>query len=643
MTGPLVAFAESPEQAAAAPADALVVAMNALVDYACERAGRRALSIEALAPESAFHALGDDGIDRVERLCDHVDGIAATELAACAGAGDVSMRAFFHYLKTNIDGVLIRIEQVWRALETLAPAEVIAFRMPPYAISGITSFDKPATGLASRLVPAVAALRDVGVRWIEHPLEQPLAAAAPASPAPASSAGLPPPRRMPPAHRAREWVGRLTAGRRRAAPAPSGPLLLHALFEDLGTSIPAAWSARGHPAAALEAVIAAAPAAGDPTRRARCDALAAAVLADPDVDACLEHRGVRFLQWIAPLLELVLRERYPDVLDCAVRADAVLQGKRDAVIIAGGLVDRNFAIARAARRHGVPFVSHHYGGFLGFSLLPTHERYDMAECDYFVCGGPESRNTFLRPSPLARWRAETPRARPVALGLPWVEEAVHRQPYRVRRAERPRAMVVVNATVGDCRYLGYVFPPEIAYWRFLRRLVEALQSLFVDVLLKLPLPGRYPQVPSPVVDWLRDRPFEGVRIARDAPLSECLGEADAFVLESPSTPLLHVLATDAPLLLYADRETYRLVPRARELLERRCAVFAEREEDFFTRLGAAGARAFVPDARAKDTSFREAFLTGKAGTPATARITDFLARAASTHPIPDERLGELSQ
>jgi hypothetical protein len=653
MSGPVVLFAETASQlsAVADRSGVLVVAMNAAVDYAAERSGRAVTPIETLAPEAEFARIGDDNIDRVERLCARVDELARIHLEGIGGAGDVSMLAFFHYLKTNIDGVVIRIEQIARACDRLQPHALIAPRCGPYRPTGMTSFDKPATGMTSRLVPAFAAARGLRVEWMEAVPE--LSAPAEGAPAPQPAAEQPVPPAPEPAAMPAPRAGlklprriialarRLLAPAPKPAPPPSGPLLLHALFEDLGEAITDLWERRGLQTRALDAFIDAHGTAAAPERFARCEALLASVLSDPIVQDCLTHDGLPFADWLVPQLRMMIGERYPALIQCALSADAALGGAGQSVIIAGGMVDRHHVIGRIARRHGVPFVSHHYGGFLGFSLLPSHERYDLAECDYFICGGPEGRDTFRAPAPMTRWNEAIPRARPVALGLPWVEQSVRASSEPRAARARPRVMVVANATVGDCRYLGYVFPPEIAYWRFLRRLIEVLRRLDVDVVVKLPLEGRYPQNVLPVRDWLRDIGAQDVAIAPDAPLSECMDLADAFVLESPSTPLLHVLATQAPLALYVDRTTYRLVPAARPLLAARCAVFGETEEDFFIALGNAGRDAFVPDGRSRDSRFRHAFLTGQSATPAVERIVDFLHRAGRDHPLPDPLPGEV--
>jgi hypothetical protein len=120
-----------------------------------------------------------------------------------------------------------------------------------------------------------------------------------------------------------------------------------------------------------------------------------------------------------------------------------------------------------------------------------------------------------------------------------------------------------------------------------------------------------------------------------------MGQADAFVLEGPSTPLLHVVATQRRLLLYADRNVYRLVPEAREALRRRASVFAETEQEFFL-----GLEGFLERCAAGleqgpvDDTFLERFCLGGRGR-ALDRMSDFLWKVHAGHPLGEESLCDM--
>jgi hypothetical protein len=638
MSQRLTALAETPAQARCASIlapQAAIVALSPAADYWCEQAGRPAISIETLCAETDLYPLGEANIGRIEALSDRVDSLADRFLGRFPEQRDLSLRAFFHFLKANCDGIVIRIEQVWRAIDALKPRRLGAFQMPAYEVTGITSFDKPAWGLASRLVPPIARVHGTPIEWLEASEQDAQGHGEAVTRRAARSPSLP--------SRIAGLLRLLVSRHQGVSALPDAPLLLHALFGDLGVSIIERWKARGFRAAILSEFLAQNDVASDQAWQDAAQELWSAVKNDEVVRGLLSHRGVEFSEWLAPQLGRIILERYPAMLAASRRAERHFPGLQRSLIVAGGIVDTHYVIARAARRWNIPFVSHHYGGFVGFSLLPMHERYDLAECDYFLCGGLGSRDTLREPSPLSRWNPKVRRARPVAVGLPWLDAEYRSQ--RRGRMRRPgrRVMVVVNAIVGDCRYLGYVFPPEIAYWRFKRRVISELTRLGMEVIVKLPLSGRYPQHAPPLETWLSERNRAAVEIIRDVPLQDCLDRADAFVLESPSTPLLHVVATDKPLLLYVDRTVYRLVPTARELLRERCALFAESKEEFFAQLPRWAAHFPSRKAYPVDDRFLVKFLLGKTSSRAAERTARFLERVATGHPLSDDVLDSISR
>ena len=240
----------------------------------------------------------------------------------------------------------------------------------------------------------------------------------------------------------------------------------------------------------------------------------------------------------------------------------------------------------------------HYGGFLGYCVLPFHERYDLADADYFICNGEGAVKTLERPSPLTFWNPNVKRAKPFAVGAPWIEDLVKGQ--RKNKAKNDDSercvrqgnhktgdhadrtiMYIMSALVGDNRYLGYVHHPEIWYWKLQRELVKRM-SRFPDVrvLLKPPMRDRYPQIRNPLFDWMeRNRP-QNIEVMGDVRLESVLDLANAFIVDSPSTPLLSLVATDKPFILYAENSTFRIVPEAAKLLKKR-ATLADTEDQFF--------------------------------------------------------------
>jgi hypothetical protein len=670
VTGGVLAIAETVEQAEQAARrypQATIVALTAAVDAWREWVDRADPTIEDILDERMLGGMGAGLTDVVEALSERVGALSAGILDELDPHRDLTLRGFFHHLRTNLDGLVIRAEQACAAVDRYRPGKVLIFDDGPWRMSGLSCLDKPVLGVTQHLLKRLAQGRGIEVETVpvqgKDSVAGPAAGASPnATPHVATPAGNS-------AHMglARRIVGRLRRelarlGRRSgalrqsrsraaevsdipaASPAsidvPAGlPHLVLALFVDLGPEIGELWRMQGG------TVISPYDIPGESATesrladvQARCRALWPVVRDDREVCRLLHHRGIDLREEMFQQIETILCERFPALWADGRRYDAWL-GKHDAVVLFGGLIDTHYVLGRVAARHGVPVVSYHNGGFHGFSLIPIHERYDRAECDYFICGGPIARDTFAVPPEEARWRREVRRARPVPLGAPWIADLVRRE-----RCEPPvarpvrRVMVVLNALLGDCRYLGRVFPPEIAYWHFCRRLIERLGREPIEIIVKPPLLARYPQQRNPVEDWLAERHYPNVSILREVPLADCLDQADAFLLESPSTPLPHVVATRAALLLYVDRHVYRLVPAARELLRRRCAVLGESEEEFFAALE--GWLADVRSGRAKsgggvDDGFLENVCTGSGPPSSAGRMVSFLKDVYAAHPLDD--------
>ena len=107
--------------------------------------------------------------------------------------------------------------------------------------------------------------------------------------------------------------------------------------------------------------------------------------------------------------------------------------------------------------------------------------------------------------------------------------------------------------------------------------------------------------------------------ADDTELMECINLADAFITDSPSTPLMKLVATRLPILLWVDRKHYLLVSRAKELLEQRCVVFAEDPDSFmlgFDRFLETHVKARVPISGDVDDRFLYEFGLGDGSNPA---------------------------
>ena len=649
---PILCFAETPSQAAAALAcgyPVTIVAITPIVDYWAEKVECPILGIEGLFDERLHRELGSASIDRVEALVAAIDSVLQKTVPRWPFADALSFAAFFHYTNGTLDSIVLRLEQLMGACDVLTPKTLVAFRPRGiYSFSGITSLDHAPWGLVTHLVPQVAASRGIEVRWLDAPdddpsVYNPVRDFAPDSTTLPISPTAPPIRTNRALQASARWLRARFRGiaprflsvlsrvrEQKQGEQVNEPLLISSLFADLGDGVLESWARLGgrvmdmnHAFPVDCSVITREQAA------ISCEVLWEMLHRDSKVRELLLWKGVDLWPFFAPWLRQVIKGVLPSLFQ---RAGVVWKRLiddseyRNAVFVAGGWVADHYVIARLAQRVGLPTVSCHYGGFLGFSLLPKHERYDFAECDYFLCGGEGAERVFRKPSPQARWNPAVKRAKPVPTGIPWASELPTKVPKNttVEPNSRRRIMLVLNALLGDCRDLGFVFPPETEYWRFTRKVIELLaEKLDVDIVIKPPLRCRYPQMPNPLLDWIKDQRLHRVTVVGDTPLKDCLDLADAYILESPSTPLLQVAATNKPLLLYINRHDYLLDPEAAAALCDRAVVFAQTEAEFIEKLKSFLDLPNWSTGLVNDRFLRE-FVVGEATEEPACRIAKFL-------------------
>jgi hypothetical protein len=646
-----ICFAETPSQAEAVNVCGLpvtIVATSPIVDYWAEKASCPVLGIEDLFNERANRDLGATVIDRTEDLVKAIDAVLHRITPEWPFADAVSFAAFFHYANGTLDAIVLRLEQVLGACDVLGATSLVGFHpRRGYQFKGITSLDHAPWGLITQLVPLVAAARNLEVRWIDAPdddpsLFNPMCDSPTSATVPIASSGSPFLARL---QRLRTWIrgaicrliGMSPTGRETPQPTSGGgPLLISSLFSDLGNDVVDSWVQRGGHVMDMNHAF---PLAGteDTGLQATvcCELLWEKLTQEPRVRELLVWKGIDLWPLFAPWLQLVTREALPSLFR---RAEIVWnrlivdRAFGNAAFVAGGWVTDHYVVARIARLVGLPTISYHYGGFLGFSLLPKHERFDFAECDYFLCGGIGAELTFRQPALQTRWNPSVRRAQPVATGLPWAARLMTSQPDMHLKQDRRRVMLVLNALLGDCRDLGFVFPPETEYWQWTRKVINCLAKWDdIEIVIKPPLQARYPQMPNPLLDWIRDCDLSSVTVVADLPLKDCLHLADAYIFESPSTPLLHLAASNKPILLYINPQDYLLEPDATAALRDRATVFAQTEAEFLT-----GLERFLaaPDWSCDhfDDRFMRDYVVGELGATPADRIADFLRNLITQRP-----------
>jgi hypothetical protein len=574
-----------------------IVALTPEVDYWAEETGAECLSIESLFFEREHRDLGRETIERSEAVVDIIDRYLAVFFAEKPYVSVLSFGAYFHYLNSILDGFVLRVEQIISVIRMLSPDRIVCFRMSPYKFTGITSHDHPVWGITSHLLPIVARQFGIGIDWISFDdsnlkvtsAKQVLDEVEPIGTKPSRETTFGLGRSL---SRLWEFFSKPNHAPPNAA-CDEAPLLITSLSCDWGNQVEIEWQKIGGRVTSIGQAFSL---VGNCRFRQESQELMGQLLEaiqdDIDFQNAFLWKGINVYEFIKEWFHTIFVAKFPNLIntaECSWRALVVERKYENAAILAGGWVGDHYIIARIANLVGLPIISAHYSGFIGYSLIPKHERFDMAWCDYFLCGGRISQSVLSEPSKQAAWNNKVKRANPLALGFPWVYSVFcRRATARLRNREDPlRVMVILNSINGDCRDLGFVTPPEIEYWRFTRRLVMTLLGkAHVEVIIKFPLRGRYPQLLTPLELWVEKHASKRVTFIHEIPFSECLESADAYAIEGPSTSLLYAVATNRPLLVYINKQDYLLDSRAADALAKRSSVFGTCESGFFRGLEA---------------------------------------------------------
>lgn len=622
-----------------------IVAVTPEVDFSVVAAGLLASNIEDYISWDELCAKGDANSRAVDEFADIFDSL----IHECAGNYPrkewVSVLAARHGIKAFFDALLFRTLPVLTALQRLHPTRVLCFPVPPYRISGINPFDKPNLSLTTAIVPLASLV--YGLEIIEIPTyesfslrgqDDPVAVVALNDPMEAAIDKI------------RERISKEICLLSAEVTAPV--LFASTGLDGFTTAILDSWQQKGYGNVIDSAIF------FDwrmldsnlynrdvlfqhhPYLRSVCQAIGKRLWEK------LEHNlpllrffnvcGVDLSSVARPMLLRLATVDVPDLLALVLFVEHILRIFPKPIVMSGGMNGCNYLVGKATDELNIPFVSIHKGGFLGYSLLPMHEHYDMENCDFFICNGKGAEDTFREPSPMSYWKKGLKRAKPIPLGTPWTASIRNNGHCELKAGKQRTIMYVMSAVVGDNMYLGYAFHPQIWYYRFQQRLIKFLSRYpETKVILKPPLMDRYSQIVNPVLGWVHENIFPNVAILEDCKLTDVLDQADAFLLDSPSTPLLDILPTNKPFVAYCDQRFFRFVPDAARALNKR-AVFTETEDDFFKELELFLA---LPDwraARPLDDEFLIRYAVHINDGNAAGRIADFLESVLKQTFLQDE-------
>lgn len=231
---------------------------------------------------------------------------------------------------------------------------------------------------------------------------------------------------------------------------------------------------------------------------------------------------------------------------------------------------------------GIPMVTYQEGGGAGYILWPGFN-IDIRLSDYFLSYGKGvSESNFIEKS----------RAKIIPVGsirlaslLNFHKQWIHRSPKTIavsilsqrpiNTKSRPKnnknvSIMFIADNIKDTIFQHYPGNGgffSLAYQRQLDLLNRLLTVKGVKVILK---------TTKRIAPHFRV--FRKLVKIETSPLERVLGQADAFLLEYPSTVLLECLLTDKPLAILFDRGDVVFEDRAFELLSRRARMCSNKEE-----------------------------------------------------------------
>lgn len=237
--------------------------------------------------------------------------------------------------------------------------------------------------------------------------------------------------------------------------------------------------------------------------------------------------------------------------------------------VAGTAVD--LAVIYAARAARIPVTIYQHGGFAGSCRYEMWEHTDLAYADSFLAYGDGIMRHYAE-----RLGARTPSPVIVPVGSARLEALARAKPDRaaIRREARggdvskPAVLYFPTMHPAYTRYLCGGEMPDVSHWELQRDVIRLFKRFPAVRLWYRPFEGAFA---SPAEELLR-REMPEARVVRDASLPELTWAADAVIADIPSTGLLEALLTDRPIQVLADSRCIRLMPEAKELLERRATV-----------------------------------------------------------------------
>lgn len=332
---------------------------------------------------------------------------------------------------------------------------------------------------------------------------------------------------------------------------------------------------------------------------------------DPEARRLLTWNGVCGLSVAREHWRHLFCMQLPRTVALYQRAQQALAALRPHLLVHGELGELGWerTVVEAARPSGVPSLFYQWGGNYGYLRQPYLDLTQL-HSDYMLTYTPRVAEVLSEQVRASRWA----RASLQAAGSPYLaglRQRFRRQPRSASprnrwpgRSGRFRVVYVASSLSGSAQYGPFHWVDDGLYYQLQRRILTVLAEVFPhEVALKLPL-NRVEAV-DPVGAWMARRRLPMHTLRR--PLNQCLGRAQAWVIDGTATALQEVLLTGKP-VLYVHARGVEFHPEAFDELRQQAQVVDGWEPDFEARLRTALERLW-DDPPAPEAPFTRHFVT----------------------------------
>jgi len=305
-----------------------------------------------------------------------------------------------------------------------------------------------------------------------------------------------------------------------------------------------------------------------------------AVLTDDRLEALLRFGEISLYAILRPKFELLLKSLIVDVLRVYFLILHLCRTRKLSFFISGTPTQPYYtAMLLASRRLGVRNVICQHGGGYGYFSNGIAEMFykEIRYGDIFLTWG-DGIVEYALAKPFGLGNTKCSIISAGSLGVRAFQKKLNSRQHKKRKRS---IFYVPTSFAGDYRRLLYHCYPDGWYFSFQRRLLTELAKQGANVVYKAHYKGQYAS-DNPVITFIKDSGITNVRIS-GAPLQDVAHEADAFVIDSPTTTFIQALLSSKPVWCFVNEALLPFCSQARGAFEAACHFFTN-EEEFLSEL-----------------------------------------------------------